>query len=410
MNKKYFSEIPEAIAAIKKGKMVIVVDDPNRENEGDFVCAAEKVTPAIINFMSKYGRGLICLPIIGKRLDELKIAPMVSNPQEVREAAFTVSVDARHGITTGISASDRAHTIKTILDARTRPEDILRPGHIFPLRYKEGGVLVRAGHTEAAVDLARLAGLYPAGVICEIMNEDGTMARLPELIKISKKFKLPLITIADLIAYRRKNEILVRHLREVSLPTRYGEFVLHLYQDTITHQYHLALVAGKVRGKKNVLVRVHSSCVTGDIFHSLRCDCGEQLEKALEMIGRKGEGVILYLNQEGRGIGLVNKIFAYHLQEKSGLDTVEANKALGFPADLRDYGIGAQILSDLGLTSIQLLTNNPQKVIGLSGYNLKITRRIPLLAKATKHNLKYLQTKKKKLGHWLKIKKEVENG
>jgi len=403
MDKKYFSSILAAIAAIKKGKIVIVVDDPGRENEGDFVCAAEKVTPAIINFMSKWGRGLICLPIVGQRLDELKIAPMVANPQEVRDAAFTVSVDARRGITTGISAADRARTIKTMIHPATRPEDILRPGHIFPLRYKEGGVLVRAGHTEAAVDLAKLAGLYPAGVICEIMNEDGTMARLPQLIKISKKFNLPLITIADLIAYRRQNEILVRHIREISLPTRYGNFLLHLYQDVLSHQYHLALVAGNVRGKKNVLVRVHSSCVTGDIFHSLRCDCGEQLEKALKIIGEKNQGVVLYLNQEGRGIGLVNKIFAYHLQEKSGLDTVQANKALGFPADLRDYGIGAQILSDLGLTAIQLLTNNPQKIIGLSGYNLKVVRRIPLLGHPTKHNIKYLKTKKKKLGHLLKI-------
>jgi len=403
MDKKYFSSILAAIAAIKKGKIVIVVDDPGRENEGDFVCAAEKVTPAIINFMSKWGRGLICLPIVGQRLDELKIAPMVANPQEVRDAAFTVSVDARRGITTGISAADRARTIKTMIHPATSPEDILRPGHIFPLRYKEGGVLVRAGHTEAAVDLAKLAGLYPAGVICEIMNEDGTMARLPQLIKISKKFNLPLITIADLIAYRRQNEILVRHIREISLPTRYGNFLLHLYQDVLSHQYHLALVAGNVRGKKNVLVRVHSSCVTGDIFHSLRCDCGEQLEKALKIIGEKNQGVVLYLNQEGRGIGLVNKIFAYHLQEKSGLDTVQANKALGFPADLRDYGIGAQILSDLGLTAIQLLTNNPQKIIGLSGYNLKVVRRIPLLGHPTKHNIKYLKTKKKKLGHLLKI-------
>ncbi|MCX8057731.1 MAG: bifunctional 3,4-dihydroxy-2-butanone-4-phosphate synthase/GTP cyclohydrolase II [Ignavibacteria bacterium] len=397
-----FADISSAIRDIKKGKIVIVVDDPSRENEGDFVCAAEKVTPEIINFMAKYGRGLICLPIVGERLDQLKIEQMVENPTEIKEANFTVSVDAKKGITTGISAYDRALTIKTILNPKTKPEDLIKPGHIFPLRYREGGVLVRAGHTEAAVDLAKLAGLYPAGVICEIMNEDGTMARLPELIKIAQKFKLKIITIADLIEYRRKTEKLVKKLYEVELPTKFGEFVLHLYEDTVSGENHLALVKGDVRGKKNILVRVHSSCTTGDIFHSLRCDCGEQLEKSLKIINEKGQGVLLYMHQEGRGIGLKNKIHAYKLQEK-GLDTVEANLKLGFPPDLRDYGIGAQILVDLGLSTIQLLTNNPKKIIGLSGYGLKVIKRIPIEIPPTDTNKKYLKTKKVKLGHLLEV-------
>lgn len=402
-NSKIFADIPSAIRDIKKGKIVIVVDDPSRENEGDFVCAAEKVTPEIINFMAKYGRGLICLPIVGERLDQLKIEQMVENPTEIKEANFTVSVDAKKGITTGISAYDRALTIKTVLNPKTKPEDLIKPGHIFPLRYREGGVLVRAGHTEAAVDLAKLAGLYPAGVICEIMNEDGTMARLPQLIKIAKKFRLKIITIADLIEYRRRNEKLVKKLFNVELPTKFGDFDLHLYEDIVTGEHHIALVKGNVEGKKNVLVRVHSSCTTGDIFHSLRCDCGDQLEKSLQIISEKGQGVFLYMHQEGRGIGLKNKIHAYKLQEK-GLDTVEANIKLGFPPDLRDYGIGAQILADLGLSTIQLLTNNPKKIVGLSGYGLKVTKRIPIEIPPTKSNKKYLETKKIKLGHLLKIK------
>lgn len=401
-----FASVPRAVEDIGRGRMVIVVDDPGRENEGDLVCAAEKVTPEMINFMSKFGRGLICLPIVGTRLDELGISQMVINPDEVRDASFAVSIDSKHGVTTGISAHDRAVTIRTVLAKRTTPEDISRPGHIFPLRYRDGGVLVRAGHTEASVDLARLAGLYPAAVICEIMGDDGRMATLPELRRFARKYGIGLITIESLIHYRRKTEKLVRRIQSVDFPSRFGHFKLYLYEDEVGKEHHLAIVKGKVAGTKGTLVRVHSSCTTGDIFHSLRCDCGEQLERALIMIEKAGAGVVLYMHQEGRGIGLANKIHAYRLQDRKGLDTVQANVALGFPPDLRDYGIGAQILSDLGLSTIRLLTNNPRKIIGIEGYGLRVVKRVPLETDPTSRNKKYLATKKRKLGHYLHLEKE----
>lgn len=398
--------VPEAVEDIRHGRMVIVVDDPGRENEGDLVCSAQKVTPAIINFMATYGRGLICLPIVGSRLDELGIERMVSNPEEVRDASFAVSIDAKHGTTTGISAHDRALTIQTVLSTKTTREDIARPGHVFPLRYRDGGVLVRAGHTEASVDLARLAGHYPAAVICEIMVDNGRMARVPELQRFARKHLIKMITIESLIEYRRKTEKLVRRIQMVDFPSRFGHFRLFLYEDEVSKEHHIALVKGSPAGEKGILVRVHSSCTTGDIFHSLRCDCGEQLERSMMMIEHEGSGVILYMHQEGRGIGLANKLHAYHLQDKIGLDTVQANVALGFPPDLRDYGIGAQILSDLGLSTIRLLTNNPRKIIGLEGYGLRVIERVPLEIDATTKNKKYLATKKKKLGHLLHLEKE----
>ena len=401
LNKKNFADVESAIKDIKKGKMVIVVDDPDRENEGDLLCAAEKVTPEIINFMTKYARGLICVPMKNKQLEKLEIENMVDKPTEKKGCSFTVSVDCRIGTTTGISAYDRAVTVQKLIDKYSKPDDFARPGHIFPLRYKEGGVLVRTGHTEAAVDLVGLAGLYPAGVICEIMNDDGSMSRMPDLVKFAKKHKLKILTIETLINYRRQTEKLVREVVSVELPTKYGNFKSVLFEDTITKDVHLAIVKGGVKGKKEVLVRVHSSCETGDIFHSLRCDCGDQLEAALRAIEKAGLGVVLYMHQEGRGIGLANKLKAYHLQEQ-GMDTVEANVALGFAPDLRDYGIGAQILSELGMKSIKLMTNNPRKIVGLEGYGLKISGRVPLEVSPTFSNKRYLKTKKEKMGHLLK--------
>ena len=392
--------IPEAIEDIRAGRFLIIVDDEDRENEGDLVIAAEKITPEAVNFMAKHGRGLICLPVIGQRLDELRIPIMVRENTSKHGTAFTVSIEAKHKVTTGISAHDRAVTIKAVLDPATKPEDLACPGHTFPLRAREGGVLVRAGHTEAAVDLARLAGLYPAGVICEIMSEDGTMARLPELETMGEKFGIKIVSVADLIAYRRHHEKLVRRMAEASLPTRYGEFVAFAYRSITDPDEHVALVKGDISGEKPVLVRVHSECLTGDIFGSLRCDCGDQIVLAMQAIANEGRGVFLYMRQEGRGIGLHNKIRAYALQDQ-GMDTVEANESLGFPADLRDYGIGAQILVDLGLKDIRLLTNNPKKVVGLDGYGLRVVETLPLIATPNPINIHYLETKQKKMGHLL---------
>ncbi len=401
--------IPEAIEDIRAGKFVIIVDDEDRENEGDLVMAAEKATPEAINFMAKHARGLICLPIIGQRLDELGIPIMVRDNTSKHETAFTVSIEAKHKVTTGISAHDRAATIMAVLDPSTKPEDLACPGHTFPLRAREGGVLVRAGHTEAAVDLARLAGLYPAGVICEIMSEDGTMARLPELETMAEKFGIKIVTVADLIAYRRRHEKLVQRMAEASLPTRYGEFVAIAYKSTIDPDEHVALVRGDISGEEPVLVRVHSECLTGDIFGSMRCDCGEQINLAMQAIANVGRGVFLYMRQEGRGIGLHNKIRAYALQDR-GMDTVEANESLGFPADLRDYGIGAQILVDLGVKQIRLLTNNPKKVVGLEGYGLKVVETLSLIAPPNPANIHYLKTKQKKMGHLLDLEELARRG
>ena len=402
------SSIDEAIKDIKSGKFVIVVDDEARENEGDLVLAAEKVTPEAVNFMAQHARGLICLPITGERLDELEIPLMVNNNTSEFCTAFTVSIEAKHRVTTGISVQDRAETIKAVVDPATKPEDIARPGHVFPLRARDGGVLVRAGHTEAIIDLARLAGLYPAGVICEIMSEDGSMARLPQLEVMSQKHSIKIITIADLIAYRRRYEKLVHRVAEAKLPTRYGEFIAIAYKSDIDADEHLALVLGDIATRKPVLARVHSECLTGDVFGSLRCDCGEQVMFALERIAQEGRGVLLYMRQEGRGIGFHNKICAYALQDE-GLDTVEANLSLGFEPDLRDYGIGAQILVDLGLNKVRLLTNNPKKVIGLEGYGLKVVETVPIIVPPNPYNRRYLETKQKKLGHFLKITETTDS-
>jgi len=400
--------IAEAIEDIRAGKFIVIVDDESRENEGDMAMAAEKITPEAINFMAKHARGLICLPIIKQRLDELGIPLMVQDNTSRHSTAFTVSIEAKHEVSTGISVFDRAQTIKTVLDPDSRADDLTRPGHVFPIRARNGGVLVRAGHTEAIVDLARLAGLYPAGVICEVMNEDGTMARLPELEIVASKYSLKIITIADLIAYRLSHEKLVEKVADAKLPTRFGEFTIVAYKSNVDATEHVALVKGNISGDEPVLVRVHSECVTGDVFCSLRCDCGDQIKLAMQNIAEEGRGVFLYMRQEGRGIGLHNKLRAYALQDQ-GMDTVEANIALGFAADLREYGVGAQILADLGLHNIRLLTNNSKKVIGLQSYGLKIVETVPLITQPNLYNIRYLETKQKKLGHHLGIE-EVTNG
>lgn len=398
--KSRFNSIDSVIADVRRGKMVIVVDDADRENEGDLIMAAQHVTPPAINFMAKHGRGLICVPTTSERLEQLGIGRMVNQNREVFGTDFQVSVDAAQKITTGISTADRARTIQIMADPTAVPDDLVQPGHVFPLRARPGGVLQRAGHTEAAVDLVTLAGARPTGVICEIMNDDGTMARLPQLLKFAKKHRLKICTMADLIHYRRTQEKLVEHIEVVTLPTDYGEFALHLYRSRLDDQHHLALVRGDVAGKKNILVRVHSECLTGDVFGSRRCDCGLQLHQAMRQVAEAGRGVIVYMRQEGRGIGLAPKIRAYKLQEQ-GYDTVEANTQLGYGMDLREYGLGAQILCDLGLKTIRLLTNNPKKIVGLEGYGLEITEQLPIKARPNPHNAKYLKTKKQKMGHLL---------
>ncbi len=399
-NTPQFDSIEDCLEDIRQGRMIVVTDDEDRENEGDLLMAAEKVTPDAVNFMTKHGRGLICVPTTEARLKALGIGRMVSENRESFKTDFMVSVDARTGITTGISAYDRARTIRVLCDPRATADDLVQPGHVFPLQAREGGVLRRAGHTEAGVDMVKMAGLFPAAVICEILHEDGTMARLPELLKFKDKFGLKICTIRDLIEYRRSREKLVAREQEVALPTAFGEFKLHLYRSLVDGQHHAALTMGEVAGKDGVLVRVHSECLTGDVFGSQRCDCGPQLHDAMRRIAQEGQGVLVYMRQEGRGIGFANKIHAYALQEK-GLDTVEANEKLGFKPDLREYGLGAQILVDLGLRRIRLLTNNPKKVVGLEGFGLTIIEQLPIRAEPTPHNAKYLETKRTKLGHKL---------
>jgi 3,4-dihydroxy 2-butanone 4-phosphate synthase/GTP cyclohydrolase II len=395
-----FARVEDAIDAFRAGQIIIVCDDEDRENEGDLTVAADKVTPAVINFMAKHGRGLICMPMTGERLDELEIPLMVNQNTARLGTAFCVTIEAKHSTSTGISAGDRSATVHAAIDPRTKPTDLARPGHMFPLRAQPGGVLVRAGQTEAAVDLARIAGLYPAGVICEIMNDDGSMARVPELTKFAKRHRLLMITIADLIKYRMHTESMVKQVARAKLPTEHGEFQIHAFENKLDAQTHVALVFGEVGDGKDIIVRVHSQCLTGDVLHSIRCDCGAQLEAALERIGREGRGVLLYLNQEGRGIGLANKIRAYELQDQ-GFDTVEANERLGFKADQRDYGIGVQILRDLGVRSMRLLSNNPRKLVGVEGYGLSVSEWIPLEIPASDSTRRYLKTKKDKMGHKL---------
>jgi 3,4-dihydroxy 2-butanone 4-phosphate synthase / GTP cyclohydrolase II len=395
-----FSTIEEAIAEIREGRFVVVVDDPDRENEGDLVIAAQFATPETINFMATHARGLICLCLTDERTDQLGLRPMTERNEAPLGTAFTVSIEARDGVTTGISAADRSHTIQVAIAPDATPHDLVQPGHVFPLRAKPGGVLERIGQTEAAVDLARMAGLNPSGVVCEIMNEDGTMARVPDLIPYCERHGLKMVTVADLVEHRRRREKLVERGAEVRLPTEYGEFTAIAFRETLTGKPHLALVAGTVDGADNVLVRVHSECLTGDVFHSLRCDCGEQLEQALGQIAREGRGVLLYMAQEGRGIGLLNKLRAYEYQEQ-GLDTVEANAKLGFPADARDYAIGNQILADLGLTTIRILTNNPKKLTGIDGFGLTVVEQVPIEIQPNAENRRYLTVKRDKLGHVL---------
>jgi 3,4-dihydroxy 2-butanone 4-phosphate synthase/GTP cyclohydrolase II len=397
---KRFNSIEAVVADLQQGKMVIVVDDADRENEGDVIMAAQFVTPAAVNFMAKHGRGLICVPTISERLQQLGIERMVRQNRETFKTDFQVSVDATRGITTGISAGDRAATIRIMADPTAVPEDLVQPGHVFPLRARPGGVLQRAGHTEATVDLVQLAGCRPIGVICEIMSDDGSMARLPELVRFARKHRLKICAIADLIQFRRTREKLVERMEVVKLPTDYGDFDLYLYRSKLDAQHHLALVCGDVAGKRNVLVRVHSECLTGDVFGSRRCDCGPQLHQAMRQVAAAGCGVVVYMRREGRGIGLAPKIKAYKLQEQ-GYDTVEANEKLGFDMDLREYGLGAQILADLGLKTIRLLTNNPRKIVGLEGYGLQVVEQMPIKVKPNPHNARYLNTKREKLGHLL---------